>query len=68
VAVANENVPNMVAEISAALAAAKLNIANLLNKSRGDLAYTLIDVDGQVPAEVLDAIRAIPGVLSVRIT
>jgi len=66
VAVANENVPNMVAEISAALAAAKLNIANLLNKSRGDLAYTLIDVDGQVPAEVLDAIRAIPGVLSVR--
>jgi D-3-phosphoglycerate dehydrogenase len=43
-----------------------LNIANLLNKSRGDLAYTLIDVDGQVPAQVLDTIRAIPGVLSVR--
>jgi D-3-phosphoglycerate dehydrogenase len=66
VAVANENVPNMVAEISAAFAAARLNIANLLNKSRGDLAYTLIDVDGQIPAHVLDAIRAIPGVLSVR--
>ena len=65
-AVANENVPNMVAEISSALAAAKLNIANLLNKSRGDVAYTLIDVDGQLPASVLDAIRAIPGVLSVR--
>jgi D-3-phosphoglycerate dehydrogenase len=56
----------MVAEISAAFAAARLNIANLLNKSRGDLAYTLIDVDGQIPAHVLDAIRAIPGVLSVR--
>jgi D-3-phosphoglycerate dehydrogenase len=66
VAVANENVPNMVAEISSTLAAAKLNIANLLNKSRGDLAYTLIDVDGQLPAPVLEAIRAIPGVLSVR--
>lgn len=65
-AVANENVPNMVAEISSALAAAKLNIANLLNKSRGDLAYTLIDVDGQLPASVLEAIGAIPGVLSVR--
>jgi len=65
-AVANENVPNMVAEISSALAAAKLNIANLLNKSRGDLAYTLIDVDGQVPAAVLEAIGEIPGVLSVR--
>jgi D-3-phosphoglycerate dehydrogenase len=65
-AVANENVPNMVAEISSALAAAKLNIANLLNKSRGNLAYTLIDVDGRVPPSVLEAIRAIPGVLSVR--
>ena len=65
-AVANENVPNMVAEISSALAAAKLNIANLLSKSRGNLAYTLIDVDGQLPTEVLDAIRSIPGVLSVR--
>jgi D-3-phosphoglycerate dehydrogenase len=66
IAVANENVPNMVAVISSTLAAAKLNIANLLNKSRGDLAYTLIDVDGELPASVLDAIRAIPGVLSVR--
>jgi len=66
VAVANENVPNVVAEISAALAAAKLNIANLLNKSRGDLAYTLVDVDGQVPADLLEAIGATPGVLSVR--
>jgi D-3-phosphoglycerate dehydrogenase / 2-oxoglutarate reductase len=65
-AVANENVPNMVAEISSALAAAKLNIANLLSKSRGNLAYTLIDVDGQLPTDVLDAIRSIPGVLSVR--
>jgi len=65
-AVANENVPNMVAEISSALAAATLNIANLLNKSRGDLAYTLIDVDGQIPASVLDAIGKVPGVLSVR--
>ena len=64
--IANENVPNMVAEISTALAAARLNIANLLNKSRGDLAYTLIDVDGQLPAPVLETLRAIPGVLSVR--
>ena len=66
VAVTNENVPNMVAEISSRFAAANLNIANLLNKSRGDLAYTLIDVDGQLPASVLEAIRTIPGVLSVR--
>ncbi len=45
---------------------AKLNIADLLNKSRGELAYTLIDVDGQVPAGVLDQLRKIEGVLNVR--
>lgn len=64
--IANENVPNMVGQISTALANAKLNIADLLNKSRGELAYTLIDVDGQVPAGVLDQLRKIEGVLNVR--
>ena len=65
-AVANENVPNIVAQISAALAAANLNIANLLNRSRGDLAYALIDIDGQLPESVLHSVSRIPGVLSVR--
>ncbi|MEP6495071.1 MAG: phosphoglycerate dehydrogenase [bacterium] len=65
--VVNENVPNMVAQMSSALATANLNIANLLNKSRGDVAYALIDVDGQLPESVLHTVRAIPGVLSVRI-
>jgi D-3-phosphoglycerate dehydrogenase / 2-oxoglutarate reductase len=65
--IANENVPNMVGQISSALADAKLNIADLLNKSRGDLAYTLIDVDGQIPDAVTGKIRGIPGVLSVRV-
>jgi D-3-phosphoglycerate dehydrogenase len=64
--IANENVPNMVGQISSALADAKLNIADLLNKSRGDLAYTLIDIDGQIPEVVMGKIRAVPGVLSVR--
>jgi D-3-phosphoglycerate dehydrogenase len=65
-AIANENVPNMVGQISTALAHARLNIADLLNKSRGGLAYTLIDVDGQVPVGVLDQLRKIEGVLNVR--
>ncbi|WP_129649306.1 phosphoglycerate dehydrogenase [Peristeroidobacter agariperforans] len=64
--ISNENVPNMVGQISTALANARLNIADLLNKSRGELAYTLIDVDGQVPAGVLDQLRKIEGVLNVR--
>lgn len=64
--IANENVPNMVGQISTALAAAKLNIADLLNKSRGELAYTLIDVDGTVAPSVTDQLRSIEGVLTVR--
>jgi D-3-phosphoglycerate dehydrogenase len=65
-AIANENVPNMVGQISTALAEAKLNIADLLNKSRGELAYTLIDVDGAVSESVVQELRAIQGVLAVR--
>jgi D-3-phosphoglycerate dehydrogenase len=65
-AIANDNVPNMVGQISTCLAEAKLNIADLLNKSRGDLAYTLIDIDAPIPADVLVRLRAIPGVLSAR--
>jgi D-3-phosphoglycerate dehydrogenase len=65
-AIANENVPNMVGQISTALASEKLNIADLLNKSRGELAYTLIDIDGAVSANVIAQLRSIQGVLSVR--
>ncbi|HQW10082.1 MAG TPA: phosphoglycerate dehydrogenase [Steroidobacteraceae bacterium] len=66
-AIANSNVPNMVGQISTCLAAAQLNIADLLNKSRGEYAYTLIDADGAIPDEVVDKIRAIDGVLSARV-
>ena len=65
-AIANENVPNMVGQISTALAAEKLNIADLLNKSRGDLAYTLIDVDGTVSDQTIERLTGIEGVLTVR--
>jgi D-3-phosphoglycerate dehydrogenase / 2-oxoglutarate reductase len=65
-AIANENVPNMVGQISTALAAEKLNIADLLNKSRGDLAYTLIDVDGAVSDQTIERLTGIEGVLTVR--
>ena len=66
IAIANSNVPNMVGQISTCLAAAGLNIANLLNKSKGEVAYTLIDIDGQVPAGLIERIAAIQGVLSAR--
>jgi D-3-phosphoglycerate dehydrogenase len=66
-AVANRNVPNMVGQISTCLAAAGLNIADLLNKSRGEYAYTLIDIDSVVPESILVQIRDIEGVLAARI-
>jgi D-3-phosphoglycerate dehydrogenase len=66
VAIANANVPNMLGQISTAMANAGLNIHNMVNKSRGDMAYTLVDVDSAVAGSVLEAIRAIEGVLAVR--
>jgi len=66
-AIANSNVLNMVGQISTCLAGARINIANLLNKSRGEYAYSLIDVDGAVGEDLLGQIRAIPGVLSARL-
>ena len=65
VAIANSNVPNMLGQISTAMAQAGLNIHNMVNKSRGDMAYTLVDVDSAVAASVLETLRAIPGVLAV---
>jgi D-3-phosphoglycerate dehydrogenase len=65
-AIVNSNVPNMVGQISTDLAEAKLNILDMLNRSRGDVAVTLIDVDQPCPEDTVAKIRAIPGVLSVR--
>ncbi|MDR0284722.1 MAG: phosphoglycerate dehydrogenase [Propionibacteriaceae bacterium] len=65
--IANSNVPNMVGQISTVLAGAGLNISDLLNKSRGELALTLVDVQGAVPEGLLGQILSIPGVLSARV-
>lgn len=66
IAIANANVPNMVGQISTTMAEASLNIATMTNKSRRDVAYTLVDVDSGVPPWVIEAIAAIDGVLAVR--
>ena len=66
ITIVNSNVPNMVGQISTAMAEANLNIIDLLNKSRGDIAYTLADVEGDIPADVVEKIRAIDGVVCVR--
>ena len=66
IAIANANVPNMVGQISTCLATAGLNIEDLLNKSIGDLAFTIVDVNGPVTEATLAEIRAIDGVLTLR--
>ena len=66
ITVANANVPNMVGQISTALAGAGLNIEDLLNRSIGELAYTIVDVNGEVTPEIEAALRSIDGVLALR--
>ncbi len=65
-AVANANVPNMLGQISTALAAAGINIHNMTNKSRGEMAYTLADINTALTDALIAQIAAIPGVLMVR--
>ena len=66
VAIANANVPNMLGQISTAMAGAGLNIHTMVNKSRGEVAYTLVDIDSPISPAAVSAIAAIGGVLSVR--
>ena len=65
-AIANANVPDMLARISHVLGSGGINIHNMLNKSRADMAYTLVDVDSEVRRQTLDELRQIDGVLGVR--
>ncbi len=67
IVVANNNIPNMVGQITTVLADSKINILDLLNKSRGDVAYNIIDVDGDVTDEHLKAISDIEGVIMTRL-
>jgi len=66
IAIANANVPNMLGQISTTMAQAGLNIHNMVNKSRGEMAYTLVDLDSAAAPEVISRIAAIPGVLAIR--
>jgi D-3-phosphoglycerate dehydrogenase len=64
-AIVNQNVPNMLGQISTCMADAGLNILDMLNKSRNELACTLVDVDAEVPPSCLDHLASIVGFLNV---
>ena len=65
-AIANANVPDMLGRISHALGRRKINIHNMLNKSKGDMAYTLVDADSPVPDGIVEELCQLDGVLEVR--
>ena len=64
--VCNANVPNMVGQISTIMADAGLNIHDMINQSRGDIAYTIVDVDSEIPRSVVETIRALDGIMIAR--
>jgi D-3-phosphoglycerate dehydrogenase len=65
--VANANVPNMLGQISETLGQAGLNIHDMVNRSRGDYAYTVVDLDSPIPEDVRTKVTGIEGVLMARV-
>lgn len=65
--VIHKNIPNMVSQISAALSAGGINIENMLNASKKEMAYTMMDVSGDISSAIADAVRAIDGVIRVTV-
>ncbi|MFW6292140.1 MAG: phosphoglycerate dehydrogenase [Spirochaetota bacterium] len=64
--IANRNIPNMVGQVTTILANHSINILNLLNRHRGELAYNIIDIDRSVAGEAVEQLRAVDGVIFVR--
>jgi len=67
IVIANKNIPNMVSQISTLLANEGLNISNMLNRNKDEIAYNIIDMDEIVPEGIKEKIAAIEGVVMVRI-
>ncbi len=65
--IANKNIPNMISEITSLLADNSINIGDMLNKSKGDLAYNIIDIDGEVSQDVLDKLREVNGIIFAKV-
>jgi len=67
ITISNKNVPNVISSLTAAIGASGLNIDDMLNKNRGDYAYNIIDVSGDVSADLLAKLQAVDGVINVRV-
>lgn len=67
ITICHKNIPNMISQFTSAFASENVNISDMTDKSRGDYAYTIIDVDNQISNSVTDKIAAIDGVIKVRV-
>jgi len=67
ITISNRNVPNMISELTSILAKHNINISDMINKSRGDIAYNIIDVNSEITDSVIDELKAIDGVIRVRV-
>ena len=67
VAITHKNIPNMISQFTKILGVEGRNIADLTNKSRGDYAYTLIDLESELPVSVVEELEAVEGVSRVRV-
>ena len=63
----HHNIPNMIGQFTKILAADNMNIADLTNKSKGAYAYTMIDIDSEVPDQVVEDLKKVGDVLKVRV-
>ena len=66
ITIIHHNTPNMVGQITNVLASHGCNIADMINKSKGEVAYTVLNVDGEIPAAAMSEIEAIDGVIRLR--
>lgn len=67
IAICHKNVPNLISQFTGAMAAAGINIAEMVNKSKGDYAYTLLDLDSEATEDAIEKIKTVPGVIKVRV-
>jgi D-3-phosphoglycerate dehydrogenase len=67
IAIPHQNIPNMVGQVSRTIADSKINILDMLNKSRNEVAYTLLDLEGEITTTTIDELKKIKGVLMIRV-
>ena len=67
ICVMHKNIPNLISHLSAALGADNINIENMISRSKKDFAYSIFEINGRLPDEVIEKLRSVSGVIRVNI-